>query len=152
MSVAVGFESASEVWLALENAYRHDSTDRVYTLRDQLRSLQKGTSSVAEFVKKFKALCDQLSAIASPVDELDKFHWFLCGLGPSFETLSTLRRTIKSRASLRDLFAQAESHELFLSSMQPSVPSQAAFAASSDRASSNYARGRGRGRSNNSFG
>ena len=35
---------------------------------------------------KFKALCDQLSAIGQPVDESDKLHWFLCGLGASFVT------------------------------------------------------------------
>ncbi|GJV73193.1 zinc finger, CCHC-type containing LTR copia-type gag-polypeptide [Tanacetum coccineum] len=81
-------QNSRDVWCALEAAYSHDSVERVHTLRDSLRHLQKGSSIVAEFSRKFKAVCDPLTAIGHPLDETDKTHWFLCGLGlPSIPQL-----------------------------------------------------------------
>lgn len=59
------------------------------TLKDSIRQLKKGTSCVSKFSIRFQSLCDQLSAIGHPLDESDKNHWFLCGMGSSFETFSS---------------------------------------------------------------
>ncbi|XP_071739129.1 uncharacterized protein [Rutidosis leptorrhynchoides] len=149
MSVILRLKTASDVWSALKDNYSHDSLDRMHTLRDSLRQLQKGTSSISEYGHKFKSLCDQLAAIGHSIEETDKFHWFLCGLGSTFETFSTTQRAIKLRASFRDLVSQAESHELFLRYVQPMPTPPAAFPLRSTNDqnrgySSNY-RGRGRG-------
>ncbi|XP_071739305.1 uncharacterized protein [Rutidosis leptorrhynchoides] len=138
MAVVLGLETSSEVWAALEQFYRHDSLDRMHTPRDSLRQLQKCTSYVSDCSRKFKALCDQLDAIGHPVEDIDKSHWFLCGLGSSFETFSTTYRAIKPRPTFRDLLSQAESHELFLNSVQPASHTQAAFNASSYGPRENY--------------
>ncbi|KAL9999568.1 hypothetical protein Hdeb2414_s0020g00559781 [Helianthus debilis subsp. tardiflorus] len=78
MAEAIGHTSAHQVWRALEHAYSHRSIERMHTLRDSLRQLQKGTSSVSDYGRKFKLLCDQLAAIGHPISEEDKRHWFLC--------------------------------------------------------------------------
>ncbi|GJW68396.1 putative RNA-directed DNA polymerase, partial [Tanacetum coccineum] len=117
MAETLGHTTSKAVWSALADAYSHDSIKRMHTLRDSLRHLQKGTSTVAEYSRKFKAICDQLNAIGHPLDESDKIHWFLCGLGSTFETFSTTQRLIRPRPKFCDLLSQAESHELFLSSM-----------------------------------
>ena len=93
MAETLGHTTARGIWCALEAAYSHDSVERMHTLRDSLRHLKKGSSTVAEFARKFKGVCDQLNAIGHPLDETDKTHWFLCGLGTSFETFSTTQRT-----------------------------------------------------------
>ncbi|PWA84471.1 zinc finger, CCHC-type, Gag-polypeptide of LTR copia-type [Artemisia annua] len=105
MAEVIGLSTAHDVWCALESAYSHDSVERMQNLRDSLRQLQKGTSSVSEYGRKFKGICDQLAAIGHPVDDVDKNHWFLCGLGPSFETFSTALRTVKPRPTFRDLLS-----------------------------------------------
>lgn len=137
MAEALGLAMARDVWHSLEDAYSHDSVERMQNLRDSLRQLQKGTLSVSDYGRKFKSLCDQLAAIGHPVDDLDKSHWFLCGLGPSFETFSTAQRAIKPRPSFRDLLSQAEGHDLFLKSMHGSSTPQAAFVAEQPRGSLN---------------
>ncbi|KAJ9552360.1 hypothetical protein OSB04_016405 [Centaurea solstitialis] len=133
MAEVLGLHTAHEVWHALESAYSHDSVERMQNLRDSLRQLQKGASSVTEYGRKFKSLCDQLAAIGQPVDDADKTHWFLCGLGPSFETFSTAHRAVKPRPGFRDLLSQAEGHELFLKSVHGSSTSHVAFTAESGR-------------------
>lgn len=64
-------------------------------LKDSLKQIPKVSSTVLEFGPKFKAMCDQFSAICHPVIEINKSHWFLYGLGPSFETFSTDHRAIR---------------------------------------------------------
>ena len=155
----LGLKSARDIWTALEHAYSNASVERVHSLRDSLRLLKKGTSSVSDFSRRFKSLCDQLAAIGHPVADMDRLHWYLCGLGPSFEVYSTAIRTSGKTLSFRDLVAQTESQELFIQSMHGGDTPPAAFTAqqargrgrgSSSRGSTGrgYSNGRGRGSSN----
>lgn len=137
----LGLESAREIWSALENAYSNASVERVQSLRDSLRALTKGNSSVTEFSRKFKNYCDQLAAIGHPVADMDKLHWFLCGLGPSYEVFSTAIRTTKPAPSFSDLIAHAESQELFSQSLHGTTPPAAFFG--QNRRDSGTGRGRG---------
>ncbi|GJV52135.1 zinc finger, CCHC-type containing LTR copia-type gag-polypeptide [Tanacetum coccineum] len=99
-----------------------------HSLCVHLRNLSKRHSTVSEFVgRQFKGICDKLAAIGQPVDEMDKLHWFVCGLGASFETFSTAIRTTKPFTTFRDLLSQAESHEMFLKSLHGSATPPAAF-------------------------
>lgn len=91
----------------------------------------------------FKSLCDHLTAISYPVDEHDKSHWFLCGLGQSFETLSIAQHAIKSRPSFSDLLAQAEGHDFFLKAMHGLSTPQASFFTDKSQGSSNTSSGHG---------
>ncbi|GJX72870.1 putative RNA-directed DNA polymerase [Tanacetum coccineum] len=65
----------------------HDSLERslehTHTLRDSLQHLKKETSTISEFSRGFKTICDQLQAIGHPLPDDDKTYWFLCGLGSS---------------------------------------------------------------------
>ncbi|PWA92929.1 zinc finger, CCHC-type, Gag-polypeptide of LTR copia-type [Artemisia annua] len=144
MAETLGHKTTRDVWCALEAAYSHDSVERVHMLRESLRHLQKGSSTIAEFSRKFKAICDQLTAIGHPLDQMDKTHWFLCGLGSSFETFSTTQRLLRPHPSFHDLLSQAESHELFLNTVNGSTVSKVSFNTTTSSSSS-----RGRGNSNN---
>ena len=106
-----------------------------------------------------KPFCDQLAAIGHPVDDSDQFHWFFCGLGPSFETFSTSIRSARPAPSFADLLDRTESHELFYQALHRSSSPTVAFTAThqpqpsagrgrggrSSRAPNQYG-GRGRGR------
>ncbi|KAM0058932.1 putative RNA-directed DNA polymerase [Helianthus debilis subsp. tardiflorus] len=140
----LGLTSARQIWLALEAAYSNTSIERMHLLRDSLRQLTKGSTSVTEFARKFKAICDQLAAIGHPVTDIDKTHWFLCGLGSSFENFSTAVRTNRDTLAFRDLVTKAESHEQFLHTLNPPTPPPVAFTANQQRA-----RGSGSGSSQN---
>ncbi|KAJ0912824.1 putative transcription factor interactor and regulator CCHC(Zn) family [Helianthus annuus] len=142
LAVTVGLSSAREIWVALEAAFCNTSIERIQNLRDNLRALKKGDKNVAEYGRAFKAICDQLSAVGHPVDVMDQLHWFLCGLGTTFESFSTSVRSTRPIPSFADLLASAESHELFVKNLHESatVPS-IAFVAQSARSNHNYPRG-----------
>ncbi|KAL6337939.1 hypothetical protein AAG906_005404 [Vitis piasezkii] len=61
----------------------------------------------------FKALCDQLHAIGRPVDDTNKVHWFLHGLGSDFTSFSTAQMAQTPLPSFPDLVSKAKSFELF---------------------------------------
>ncbi|GJU56982.1 retrovirus-related pol polyprotein from transposon RE1 [Tanacetum coccineum] len=154
----LGLTTAHAIWTALETAYSNSSVERIHSLRDSLRNLSKGTSTVSDYGRQFKGICDKLAAIGQPVDEMDKLHWFVCGLGASFETFFTAIRTTEPFTTFRDLLSQAESHEMFLKSLHGSATPPAAFFSqqSGSRSSQgrqqrqqNYSRGGGRASNSN---
>ncbi|KAD3641226.1 hypothetical protein E3N88_30450 [Mikania micrantha] len=134
LSVTVGLSSARDIWVDLDAPFCNTSVERVQNLWDNLRALKKGDKPVAEFGRTFKAICDQLSAIGHPVDSMDQLHWFLCGLGTTFENFSTTIRSARPIPNFSDLQASAESHELFVKNLQGTNSiSQVAFTAQSTK-------------------
>nr|GEZ69645.1 putative zinc finger, CCHC-type [Tanacetum cinerariifolium] len=67
----LGLTTAHAIWTALEIAYSNSSIERVYSLRDSLRNLSRGTSTDSDYGRQFKRICDKLAAIAQLVDEMD---------------------------------------------------------------------------------
>ncbi|KAG6750920.1 hypothetical protein POTOM_045435 [Populus tomentosa] len=81
MSEVLGVKYSHEAWTALEASFSHRSKTHELQLKDELQLMQPGSKSVADFSHLFKGLYDQLAAIGRPIDDLDKFHWFLRALG-----------------------------------------------------------------------
>lgn len=108
MAEVVGCKSSRSAWVALEAAFSHSSASRANQLREELLFLRRGDMSVSDFGRKFKAICDQLAAIGRPVDERDKAHWFLRGLGSQFSGFADTRMAISPMPSFHDLLHQAQ--------------------------------------------
>ncbi|KAF8377256.1 hypothetical protein HHK36_030631 [Tetracentron sinense] len=85
----VGLNTAQEVWSTLANTYAQRSKAREYQLRHQLQICKKDSSSMSDYLRKFKSLCDSLAAIGHPVSDEDRVFWVLNGLGPSYESFVT---------------------------------------------------------------
>ncbi|PWA41128.1 zinc finger, CCHC-type [Artemisia annua] len=156
-----GLQDSPSMWLALENAFCNMSIERVHLLRDQLRQSTKGSDTVSNYGRKFKLICDPFAAVGHPVDETEKIHSFICGLGASFKIFSTSIRTAQSPSKFWDLLVLAESQEMFQKHIHGSSTPAVAFRAETNRGSSNFrARGgrfsrgnissRGRGRNRRS--
>ena len=84
IAVVAGLPTARDVWLSLENTFNYYSKARELRLKDDLQLMKHGTKPVTEYAPTFKTLCDQLHAIGRPIEDTDKVHWFLCGLGTDF--------------------------------------------------------------------
>ncbi|KAJ0009702.1 hypothetical protein Pint_33473 [Pistacia integerrima] len=105
MAEVLGLTTARDVWLALENSFSHISKTRELRIKDDLQLVKRGTQSVTEYSRSFKALCDQLTA-----------------MGPLL--------SIDYTGQSSDLVPKAESFEIFQKSLGSSSPiSSAAFTA-----------------------
>nr|DAD44202.1 TPA_asm: hypothetical protein HUJ06_002432 [Nelumbo nucifera] len=99
LSLVVGRITAQEVWECLEGTFAEASKDGELILTHQLHTIRKGKLSVAEYLKIFKIICDELGAIQKPVSEPDKVYWAAHhGLGPSYMVFTTT--TILARPPL----------------------------------------------------
>ena len=99
LSVVVGLTSSHAVWSTLETTFNHRSRSRELRLKDELQHMKKDARTVVEYSHEFKSVCDQLAAMGRPVDDLDKIHWYLRGLGSSFSTFSTTQLSLSSLPS-----------------------------------------------------
>jgi len=118
MAEVVGLSISHKVWTALENTFSHHCKAREIRLKDDLQLMKRGTRTVTTYAHVFKALYDQLHAIqlhaiGRPVDETDKVHWFLRGLGPDFSNFSTAYMAQTFLPCFFDLVSKAESFENF---------------------------------------
>ncbi|CAH9137250.1 unnamed protein product, partial [Cuscuta epithymum] len=132
MSQTLGCTTSAQVWAALASAFSLSSKSREIQLRDELQQLRRGSRTVTDYGNLFHTYCEQLAAIGSPVSQVDKIHWFCRGLGPSFTSFSLTQLKLVPLPALRDVIAEAESHALFMKSLEESVgASTVAFAAHS---------------------
>ena len=98
-------------------------------MKDELQLIKKGTKSVAEYSRAFKTVCDQLLAMGCPVDDTDKVHWFLQGLGAGFSSFSTTIMSHSPIPSFKDVVLKAQSHDLFVKSFETQSDHATAFTA-----------------------
>lgn len=137
MAEVVDCTTSRTAWLALEASFSHSSTSRANQLCEELLSLRRGSTSVHEYGKRFKSICDQLSAIGLSVDETDKSHWFLRGLGIQFASFADTRMAMEHIPTFSTLLHQAIQFELMHKAMEGSPSqSQVAFATNTSSNSS----------------
>ncbi|WMV41791.1 hypothetical protein MTR67_035176 [Solanum verrucosum] len=70
----------------LEEAYLQATKDKKFKLKQHLQNVRLGTKKIDEYIKKFKGICDGLTAIHKPVDEDNKVINFDRGLGLKYKT------------------------------------------------------------------
>ncbi|KAF5462068.1 hypothetical protein F2P56_018108 [Juglans regia] len=74
LSITIGLTTSRDVWNSLETAFSHKSKVRELQIKDELHLMKRGSCSVSEYSRVFKAHCDQLSAMGRLVDDTDKVH------------------------------------------------------------------------------
>ncbi|GJS69024.1 retrovirus-related pol polyprotein from transposon TNT 1-94 [Tanacetum coccineum] len=108
-----------------ETAYSNSSVERIHSLRDSLRNLSKGTSTVSDYGRQFKGICDKLAGIRQPVDEMDKLHWRpphcqLCHTNGYYASSCPSLYTYASNAAISDAnLAQAFTSQCHVNSWHP---------------------------------
>lgn len=102
LGLAVGHKTARDVWKALHDAFAMNTQARKFELDNKLRKMEKNDMSVDEYLRGFKQICDELSAIGNPLDNDTKVFHLLTGLGPDYQSFRTtyLRPPIPEYTSL----------------------------------------------------
>ena len=87
--MVVGLDTSSDVWNTRLSQFAQESQDREFCLLQQLQLLCEGNLAIHEYVRAFKAISDDLSAIGKPLDDRRKVFYLLKGLGPGYESFCT---------------------------------------------------------------
>lgn len=89
LGIGVGLDTAVKVWNALVHAFARISSDRSLALKQRLTSMNRGTGTLAEYLRRFKVVCDDLAAKGKPVLDHKKSWWILYGLDKGSEMFTT---------------------------------------------------------------
>ncbi|PWA64309.1 hypothetical protein CTI12_AA344550 [Artemisia annua] len=92
--------SAHDVWKSLEDLFHNNKDARAMELHEELRSMELGSLSIAEYFKRIKVISDLLSNIGSPMDYKNLVMYAVNGLGEKYEHVGSIIRHSKSPLSL----------------------------------------------------
>lgn len=85
LSMIESSDTAYQVWKSLEEQLLSMTKENELHLNEALVSLKKGNSTLEDYLKKFKALCDMLAAMKKPLDETTKVFHLARGLGNNYK-------------------------------------------------------------------
>lgn len=113
MAKVLGLTTGRDVWLALENFFSHFSKTRELRIKDDLQLIRRGTRSFAEYSRSFNVLYDHLIAMGHSIDDIERVHWYLKGLGTDFVSFSIAQMSLTPLPSFKNLVPKAESFQIF---------------------------------------
>ncbi|KAJ4967842.1 hypothetical protein NE237_014543 [Protea cynaroides] len=113
-ALVVGLNTSRAVWTKLEKHYASTSQARIMQLEYQLRSLKKGTFTMAEYIQKGKTLGDHLATVLKPVPDSQMVLSILSGLGPDYDGLVTSITSRLEPIELDDFLGILSNHEVML--------------------------------------
>ncbi|KAL5750215.1 hypothetical protein ACOSP7_024818 [Xanthoceras sorbifolium] len=76
--------TAFAVWVAFEQHLLLITIEKESNLKRLLMGIKKGSCSIDKYLKDFKNICDNLTAIQKPVFDIDKVLQFASGLGNQY--------------------------------------------------------------------
>lgn len=90
LALVIGLESSAHTWLALKEDYVQASQERVFHLQQDLNHMRKDDStSLHDYLRRYKSVCDSLATIGKPVDNRTKVFSLLNGFGDRYDTFVT---------------------------------------------------------------
>ena len=92
--------TAEDVWKSLADLFHDNKEARSMELHEELRSLEIGSLSIAEYFKKIKVISDLLSNIDSPVSEKNLLMYAANGLTDKYEHVASIIRHTKTPLTL----------------------------------------------------
>ncbi|KAF3785122.1 hypothetical protein EJ110_NYTH29107 [Nymphaea thermarum] len=111
LGLVVGLETSKEVWDAFITAFAHESREREFLLTQRLQLHRKKDLSVSQYLREFKAICDELAAIGKPISDQYKVFWLLNGLGSGYEAFVTSMLTRPPTMQYTEVVALLQAHE-----------------------------------------
>ena len=111
LSLIVEGQTACEVWLSIEEQMLPATKEQESWLKDSLYSLKKGNTKLEEFLKKFKSLCDNLTAIGKPISDEDKVFQLARSLGPKYADFKSAMLTKPPYPTLKQFILALQNHE-----------------------------------------
>uniref|UniRef100_A0A6N2LGN1 Retrotransposon Copia-like N-terminal domain-containing protein n=1 Tax=Salix viminalis TaxID=40686 RepID=A0A6N2LGN1_SALVM len=87
LSQVINCESSHDAWQVLETLYGSHTRDRLQQMKSELQSLNKGSSSLEDYLHKAKSLALSLRGVGKAMDEDELIICILRGLGSEFDPI-----------------------------------------------------------------
>nr|XP_008341725.2 uncharacterized protein LOC103404574 [Malus domestica] len=85
LPLTIDIEDSYSLWQSLERRFSGASRTHVHSLRSKIQTIQKGDSSMTDFLNSIKDISDKLAAAGEPLTESDLVVYILSGLLDEYE-------------------------------------------------------------------
>ncbi|XP_059650359.1 uncharacterized protein LOC132296147 [Cornus florida] len=110
-SMIMGSETSKQIWNSLEEQLLPNTIEQEENLKDSLACLKKGSLSITEYIKKFKAICDNFASINKPIPETEKVFKLARGLGPKYQDFRMVMLSKPPYPSFTQFVLSLQNHE-----------------------------------------
>ncbi|XP_012856951.1 PREDICTED: uncharacterized protein LOC105976216 [Erythranthe guttata] len=111
-------ETARQLWKSLEEQLLPITIEKERNMKNMFMTIKKGSRSLNEYLKEFKWICDNLSAIKKPVSDFDKVFRFANGLGPKYENFRLAMLTKPPYPTFSQFVLALQGHEQSLETLR----------------------------------
>ncbi|KAM2851547.1 hypothetical protein PS2_027656 [Malus domestica] len=105
VSCAIGNSCSKDLWTRLKEHFSTVSKTSVFQLKSDLQNIQKGTSTISQYLQKIKESRDYLSAAGVKFEDEDIVILALNGLPSKYNTFKCVIRGRESVISLKEFRA-----------------------------------------------
>uniref|UniRef100_A0A2N9FCJ3 GAG-pre-integrase domain-containing protein n=1 Tax=Fagus sylvatica TaxID=28930 RepID=A0A2N9FCJ3_FAGSY len=111
LAQVLGHSTAHQVWASLHLMFLEQSQARFDLLKGDIQSIQKGTSSISEYLNRLKHIADSLAALQHPVPDKELVGHALNGLGPEYTNFVVMMENREHPPTFSELRSRLFSHE-----------------------------------------
>ncbi|KAK2988699.1 hypothetical protein RJ640_012735 [Escallonia rubra] len=113
----------AEASTRLMTTYANKSQTRIYSLRENLAHLIKGSLSISQYLGEIRSIADELAICGSPMRPKELAIKVLNGLGPDYKEMSATIRARDTPMLFEELHDKLIGHEIFSTIRLPSISS-----------------------------
>ncbi len=111
LAQVLGHSTAHQVWASLHLMFLEQSQARFDLLKGDIQSIQKGTSSISEYLNRLKHIADSLAALQHLVPDKELVGHALNGLGPEYTNFVVMMENRELPPTSSKLRSRLFSHE-----------------------------------------
>ncbi|KAG6790018.1 hypothetical protein POTOM_006161 [Populus tomentosa] len=127
LSQVISSETSHDAWHVLQTLYGSHTRDRLQQMKGELQSLNKGSSSLEDYLHKAKSLALSLQGAGKPMDDDEFIICILRGLGSEFDPIVAALNARDVFRSLEGVIDKLRDFEIRLQATRVTSPNVAFF-------------------------
>ncbi|KAM2672155.1 hypothetical protein EV1_007888 [Malus domestica] len=114
LPLTIEMEDSRSLWQSLERRFAGALRTHVHSLRSKIQNIQKGDSSLTDYLNSIKEISDKLAAAGEPISEKDLVAYILSGLPDEYESFIDSIETRSEDVNANELHGLLLSKEISL--------------------------------------
>ncbi|KAM1653674.1 hypothetical protein ACFX14_006240 [Malus domestica] len=110
--LTIGMDDSRSLWLSLEKRFARASRTHIHSLRAKIQMIQKGDSSMTDYLNSIKEITNKLVVVGEPISESDLVAYILFGLPDDYESFVDSIETINESVTSDELHGLLLSKEI----------------------------------------
>ncbi|XP_050146028.1 uncharacterized protein LOC126621546 [Malus sylvestris] len=113
-NIAIRMDDSMSLWLSLEKRFADASRIHIHSLCVKIQMIQKGDSSMIDYLNSITEISDKLAATGEPISEYDLIAYIIYGIPDAYESFVDSTETRNESVTSNELHGLLLSKEISL--------------------------------------